>query len=390
VNDRDCDRLWQVDAYRAGLLGDRDAESFERHARACATCREQLEGDERLRELAAELPCEAPSPLVLRRLRMRLLHGAGVGAAPDRRVLGWRAAAAVALVFLLGVGGALTVVGRAGAPPRGSASASKTSAAPVAILAEAFAGSVAAAPDARWTQARNAGIERVDLSEGTLHLSVRPQAVGERFLIELPDGEIEVRGTTFDVTVEEGTTRRVHVAEGLVELRLRGQDVVHLGPSESWQPPSRPIAQAPVRPSAERSPPPSPPGIAGEADSALAYVEAVRLLRDGRNDDAAARFHAFLLSHPSSAQAEDASFLEAVALARGGRTDAAALAGEHHLAGFPRSFHAREAAILVARAASQRHDCDKARAVLAPWAKAGGGPDVASALGSCGADGARP
>jgi hypothetical protein len=90
-----------------------------------------------------------------------------------------------------------------------------------------------------------------------------------------------------------------------------------------------------------------------------------------------------LLSHPTSAQAEDASFLEAVALARAGRTDAAALAGEHHLASFPRSFHAKEAAILVARAASQRRDCDKARSVLAPWTSAAASADVAAALGSC-------
>ena len=117
-------------------------------------------------------------------------------------------------------------------------------------------------------------------------------------------------------------------------------------------------------------------------DGASGYTAAVELLRAGRGDDAAAAFHAFLLAHPAASQAEDASYLEAVSLARAGRTDAAGLAAEHHLARYPASFHRKEAAILVARAADQRGDCSKARAVLAPWL---GSPDaeVRAAVASC-------
>ena len=127
--------------------------------------------------------------------------------------------------------------------------------------------------------------------------------------------------------------------------------------------------------------PVAPPAAADEG--ATAYADALALLRAGRGDEAAAAFHAFLIAHPGAPQAEDASFLEAVALARAGRTDAAALAAEHHLASFPGSFHRKEAAILVARAASQRGDCARVRAVLAPWLGASPDDDTRAALGSC-------
>src|SRR5581483_7885767 len=107
-------------------------------------------------------------------------------------------------------------------------------------------------------------------------------------------------------------------------------------------------------------------------------------------EEAASQLHAFILANPALAEAEDASFLEAVALARAGRADAAALAAEHHLARYPASFHGREAAVFVARAASERHDCTKARSVLAPWTNAAAGADVSAALGSCAADGSPP
>jgi hypothetical protein len=392
MSGRECARLWQVDAYRAGLLGEKDAQSFERHARTCATCRTQVDDDERLRQLACALPYPEPAPLVLRRLRARLLRGAALAAAPERRTVGWRLGVALALVVTVAVAVGLPFARRAAAPSPGAASGAP---APVAVVDDAFAGSIAAAPEARWSQARRAGVETVALTDGSLHVKVRPQSVGERFLVALPDGEIEVRGTEFDVSVEGGTTRSVRVAEGVVELRIHGQDVLRLGATESWPPPPRAVVQdvpeARLRPQRSSARPPLSDDPSEEG-SAIAYAAAVRMLREGSYDEAAARFHALALSRSTPAQAEDASFLEAVALARAGRTDAAALAAEHHLAAFPRSFHAREAAILVARAAGLRGDCGKARSVLAPWTNASAGPDVRTALGPCAlaADASRP
>jgi hypothetical protein len=384
----DCDRLWEVDAYRAGLLGAKDVEAFERHLRTCTACRRRVESDERLRDLANALPRREPSPLTLRRVRSRMLRGVAGADVPRARVLAWRGAVAAALVMAIGAA-AWSLRARPTArvvPAAAVASAESASAPAPASSGELLAGVVTSAADARWSQTRRGPLEEIRLASGAVHVVARPQAVGERFLIELPDGEIEVRGTTFDVDVEGGATRRVYVAEGIVELRLNGQSAIRLGPSESW-PASVSSSPSQAPPGGQRGPShaPSARRVAQGDDSALEYAEAVQRLRDGLYDDAASRFRAFVVAHPGVAEAEDASFLEAVALARAGRTEAAALAGEHHLARFPRSFHAKEAAILVARAASQRHDCDKARRAVAPWSSvdAAGGGDVQAALGSC-------
>jgi hypothetical protein len=367
----ECDRLWEVDAYREGRLGEQDAASFDRHVRACAECRGRLTRDDRLQRLYRELGAvdrEAPSPLALRRLRMQVLRDVAAGASsphdvPRRRVQ--RAAAGG--VLLIAVAATALVVGvhrsgtRRGEAAAGSASAVATTvgdgASAAGLPVEPYAGTVSELGGARWTQTREAGVERVTLLTGAVRVHVRPQLSGERFLVALPDGEIEVRGTTFDVTVAAGATTRVHVDEGTVELRLGGHEEMRVAAGETWTvAPPRQIASNAV---AARSQPassvtasaaPTPlPAPVDEGESA--YAAAVALLRDGRNAEAAAAFQAFLIARPQAPQAEDASYLEAVALARAGRADAAALAAAQHLARFPNSFHRREAEALVQGAA---------------------------------------
>lgn len=364
----ECSRLWEVDAFREGRLGERDAESFERHARTCAPCGTKLARDEELGRLARELPERGePTPLALRRLRARVLRDAAAGgtSAPGTSWWSGRRAAAVSVVAAAAVL-AIVVGSRHGTGRHegvaGGAAASTASAPVVAtesaagVPPQVYAGSVAELGDARWTQTREAGEERVALVGGSVRVHVRRQEAGERFLVSLPDGEIEVRGTTFDVSVAAGTTTRVHVDEGVVALRLSGRDEVRLSAGDTWTAaPAQPVAVTPplarARPArsvaapAESAPAPTP---VDEGESA--YAAAVALLRDGRNAEAAAAFQAFVIAHPQAAQAEDASYLEAVALARAGRVDAAALAAEQHLARFPGSFHRREAEALVARA----------------------------------------
>jgi hypothetical protein len=397
-----CDRRWEVDAYREGRLGDKDAQSFERHLRACSDCRHRKDCDERLRVIGQALPHDEPSELTLRRLRTRILRDVATGAGQREPSRVARVAVAAGLALVLGAG-AWATFGRthtvAVAPPP-VAPATTTVAAPVAPAPveprDALAGTVTVLQPARWSQARKDGVERVTLDDGVLGLHVRHQQPGERFLVAMPDGEVEVRGTTFDVSVAAGTTRRVHVDEGLVELRLGGHSVASLGAGDTWTAPAAVVASSPPspgdRPAAARAsatasgaPPgaPRPADAPAVDDGASDYARAVQALRDGRASEAAVGFHAFLVAHPGAPQAEDASFLEGVALARAGRGDAAALAAEDHLARYPASFHRREAAILVARAASQRGDCARARAVLGPWLADAADADVRSALGSC-------
>jgi len=259
-------------------------------------------------------------------------------------------------------------------------------AAPVTPDSEPLAGSVLAASGALWSQARNGQLEKIRLDDGAIRVHVRSQANGERFLVMLPDGELEVRGTTFDVSVEHGATKHVHVDEGVVELRIRDHGAMLLSANETYDAAAPAIAsvsgdpaRVPGRPPARRV----PRTTTGPEDDEIAYAAAIELLHQGRSDQAASAFHALALAEPGTPQAEDASFLEAVALAHAGRTDAAALAAEHHLASFPGSFHRKEAAILVARAASQRGDCAKARTMIASWMDGPLDPNMRSALGAC-------
>jgi hypothetical protein len=365
----ECGRLWEVDAYRQGRLGEKDAASFERHARQCAECGSKLASDERLGRMARELPERgAPTALSLRRLRVRVLRDVAAGESSSAEASWWRGrrAVAVGVVALAAAATAVIMSGHrpGGQPGAASGAAEGTVAAPVvattSVAAPAravYAGSVAELGDARWTQTREDGVERVALAGGSVRVHVRPQQEGERFLVSLPDGEIEVRGTTFDVSVAAGATARVHVDEGVVDLRLAGRDEAHLAAGDTWTAsPSQPVAfkppAAPVQPVTSVAAPvvmaPAAPPPVDEGESA--YAAAVALLRDGRNAEAAAALQAFVIAHPQAAQTEDASYLEAVALARAGRVDAAALAAEQHLSRFPGSFHRREAEALVARA----------------------------------------
>lgn len=385
MNQKRCSRSWEVDPYRDGLLGEKDARSFERHLRGCDACRAEWGRDEPLRELARALPDDAPTELELRRLRARVLRDAATGVTPPVASRQLRKASASLVLVATLAAGAWALFARH-APPL-PAEASLVSAPPAttppqetpsAQAAEALAGAVVPTDAARWSQSRAQGVERVVLEDGVVRLHVRPQVAGERFVVIVPDGELEVRGTTFEVSVRQRATTRVHVDEGVVEVRLRGRDTRRLEAGQTWSPEALAVTPPPARPAR-----PSTTASALATDGGSEYATAIALLRDGRNDEAAAAFHALVVSQPGGAHAEDASFLEAVALARAGRGDAAALAAEHHLAAFPASFHQKEAAILVARAAQQRGECAKARAALSRWMGQSQDAEVQSTLHAC-------
>jgi hypothetical protein len=392
VKREECARGWEADALREGLLGLKDGESFVRHCRTCGTCASHAARDGRLRRLGKALPVPEPTLLELRRLRARVLRSAVTGAT-GHSWRSWRNVAAVATLTVAVAG----LAGQATWRARSAASRPAPSSETVGPLPTALTGEVVANDGAAWRQSRDGGLEKVDLSAGTIRVHVRPQGSGERFFVLLPDGEIEVRGTTFAVTVVNGATRKVDVDAGTVILRLRGASEVSLVSGARWAAsearahevlgPTKDVAPAPgpsiatADPRSARVRPRDESGRKGDDGSAV-YVDAMRLLRDGHYDRAAEAFHAYILAYPGGPEAEDSFFLEAVALAREGRTDAAALAAERYLGAFPRPFHGRDASILVARAAGRRGHCKDARAVLA---RASGADDVEvrSALQPC-------
>jgi TolA-binding protein len=378
-----CDRGWEAEAYRDRRLGPKDVESFERHRRTCVACADRLARDERLRALGRSVVVADLGELAVRRLRVRILRDV-ISDVPARSSRSWRwvaCASSLGMALLVIVS---FVVAR---------SVATTRTAPAKTLAPGsapLAGAVAPGAGAVWTQTRDGGEERVELQDGTLRVHVRPQGPGERFFVRLPDGEIEVRGTMFEVTALGGSTRHVGVDEGTVVLRLRGSPDRSLGPGTNWSAPESPASNA-HEVTAVRTPPSAPAtprrhsANGNDRDERSAgYVDAMQMFREGRYDGAAVAFHAFALDFPRVEEAEDASFLEALSLARAGRPDAAALAAERHLESFPSSFHGREASILVARAASRRGRCDEAIRVLAPWTEAAPDAEIQSVLVACG------
>jgi TolA-binding protein len=391
-----CVRLWEIDAVREGRLSAKDAEASARHVRVCPACSAVLLRDQRLRELSALLPSTEPGELELRRVRARILRDAANGTerAPAWGWALWGACLAVTLVAVLVVRhhvrvGSTSIGARAPRPSPAFAEASSAR----------FAGLVSPADGARWSQARDEMTERVRLETGSLRIHVRHQNPDERFIVVLPDGELEVRGTTFEVTANVRATERVHVEEGVVALRIGQSDPIVLAAGATWaataSSPNQ--AAADVRSAPSGSPARRPRTLARGAaamagdrapgavdDGTDAYNEAVGLMANHRFADAAEAFRDFVAAHPSATQVEDASFLEAIALARTGRTDAAALAAERHIQRFPRSFHRKQAAILIARAARDRGDCDRARSALAPWLAEADG-DALAELKTCAA-----
>src|SRR5205814_3434780 len=82
-------------------------------------------------------------------------------------------------------------------------------------------------------------IQRFALRTGRLRASVARLAAGQRFLIATDDAEVEVKGTSFEVTVLPraacGARTRVRVFEGMVTVRS-DQYELHVPAGVSWPP----------------------------------------------------------------------------------------------------------------------------------------------------------
>jgi TolA-binding protein len=381
---RHCERSWQVDALHDGQLTLADVASFDRHRKVCPECDSRAQLGERLSSALPRLPDPAPTDFFLRRLRGRVLSDAATRTRATSMGRRWGTAR-----LLVGVLGLVAVAVVGGNLFRDRLLSSGTS----------FMGLVTPSPDARWNQTRKGPMESVLLDQGELSIVVRKLQMGERFLVRLPDGELEVRGTAFEVIVQGGATQRVHVVEGRVVVRIRGWDDASVLAGGTWerQPPavaavgsdpSAPTVTTPTaptpRPASAPQQAPPPRSRPHEASNEGAdYEAAMSLYRSGRYREASEAFHRFAARYEGSGLLEDATFLEALSLEKSGKVEAAALAARQHLQSFPGSFHRKDASILVARAARDRGDCDAARRVLAPWLANPTDAVTGEALGNC-------
>lgn len=94
--------------------------------------------------------------------------------------------------------------------------------------------------ESRLTLQARGSLQHFSLKSGGLQASVAKLGPGERFVVETPDAQVEVRGTRFHVSVLPAaqsclpeTRTRLEVQEGVVEVRWSGQ-VVQVRAGEIW------------------------------------------------------------------------------------------------------------------------------------------------------------
>lgn len=327
---------------RDGRLAGAELASFARHVTICAECAREVRALETLAEAirAGSEELAGSNELQVWRERTRLLaafDGTLLTPAtrPRARLLLPAAIAAV-------VAGVLVT--------------SRTRVEPLGVRPP----SVDIRPEARtaWTERMEGDCKTVFLSRGALRIHVDHSAPQGRFLVELPDGELEDRGTTFTVSAEDGHTTRVSVEEGSVMLRLRDRSSMTIRAGEAWirethvvsaeLSPAPAASPAPLhhmsmRPRAAASSPlSSAPTDSSAEDPTSDFRAAMARLDAGANRRAAAGFASFVEAHPHDPRAEDAAYLLVIAFQRCGAEDDARRAAEDYLRRFPTGFRRAE------------------------------------------------
>ena len=354
-----CPRLFQVEAMRDGRLDGAELARFGRHLTGCPACTREVEALELLAErLRATDPGSAGTDeLRVCRERTRLLAAFDrAHVAPARR---WRAPRR--LLWPAAV--AATVATMVAATPAGLFTSwrGRPATQPVRQLAAVIHSDATAL----WSERAEGERKTIVLQRGALSIHV-DHPVGQpatpwprgaaRFVVVLPDGELEDLGTTFTVSAEDGHTTRVAVQEGSVVLRLRGRPPVAIGVGETW---IRPRVETPAAPPAgvRPSPPPrlaSPPRAPSIApaiarpDPSLALQAAMAALHAGDNREAAAGFASFLARHPRDPRAEDAAYLRVLALQRCRAPADMRSAAQDYLRRYPAGFRRAEIERLAA------------------------------------------
>ncbi len=286
---------------------------------------------------------------------------------------------------------------------------------PAEPAAQPYNATVTAVGTATFVRMRMAGDEIIRLTEGLVHLDVEPLQAGERCRVIVGDGEVEVRGTSFEVEAHRDRLARVSVAHGRVEVRSHGA-VTILGAGARWTPsriaqstvsapsvPSVPASALPehprpsgssvrrsdrdqgpeTRPSSKhasrtiaveshRAPselisqtPPAPTSVVPSVASALSRAESEfrtgwAALQAGDPKRAAEAFDRVVKLDPTGGISEDAAFWRAVAFIHAGETARARAGFVTFFEAYPSSVRAGEAAVLFGRLLLDTGDLDEA------------------------------
>jgi TolA-binding protein len=372
-----CAQAWQAEAVEDGRLSGAERESFERHAATCADCRRERRVLAELRAAAGRLPLSEPAPLERRRQRQLLLRRASeLGQRSSEPFRRWPALA----LALLAVGVGLFAFSRsvdAPSPPV------------AAVAAPAPTYRLSATSGTRWRILESGAALRLRLDIGDVELQVDKLSAGQRFVLELPDGEVEVVGTHFRAVASALGTEQVRVSEGRVALRLARRAPLSLAAGESWERASERVEEkeaerevkpaapdAGVRPqsaadaaaarstsgvvrawrpkhSAGSQPRPSSSAAADgveagqRAGAGADFAQAMAAFDAGDYGRAEGAFFGFERRHPGDARCEDATFLRAVARARRGDAVGASAIAREYLERYPSGLRVHEAKQLI-------------------------------------------
>lgn len=339
------------------------------HLRECDACAIAWSEWQRTDELARRLPAAEPSEIrmdaVLRAVREATTEpraSAGHDRTPWLRFS--LAGASVAAIALFVVGGGSLF--SAEVQPRQQ------------VQELVYRGEVRVLEGTRMVRESSAPDEVVRLFEGTIFVDVAALSKGERFRVIVGDGEVEVRGTAFEVTARRDALAVVLVEHGVVEVRPEGREVAVLRDGQRWEAqgseaPALPIPSPQPRPSSRSrsqalpqqeggatSPDAPPPRAPEPKEKAPVQAPSLRdhpmaslfdrgwkQLREGRVEEAIRSFDEALAKYASDPLAEDASFWRAVALVRSRRAEAASRALHAFLESYPTSLRAGEASAML-------------------------------------------
>lgn len=211
-------------------------------------------------------------------------------------------------------------------------------------------------------------LQRFALAQGRLHANVAKLAPDERFVIDTPDAQVEVRGTQFHLEVlqlslfcGDGSRTRLDVTEGVVEVRS-SRTVARVGAGQHW--PSD--CEAPTTDAAGGDagmPRSSASAAGGDASAAAAarqrrpsrsliaeqnaiFQRGIEAQRQGKTNQALAAYAELVERFPSSPLAENAAVAR-IRLYAGFDAVRARREAASYLARYPRGFARPEAQRIV-------------------------------------------
>jgi TolA-binding protein len=368
------------------------------HVRDCPACAQLAAKLRAVISAAAELPAVAPLSPASRDRISRALSAASVAAAPPsegrRRVrLAWAFAAGLAgvAVVLLGWFYAARQPAKPQVAQRAAESAEGGGKRASLAKVRAFGG-------ARFHRLSEPPDEIVRLESGRVAFEVAHLTSEQRFRVVTRDGEVEVRGTWFEVEAHDGALWAVAVFEGKVDVRV-GDAVMRLQSGDEWQrqqpsPAAAKPATAAHAPSviaklaSEYKPPrthgpsgdshPHLPGAAvrpedakpaSPANNEESFDLAWAQLRRGEWEAAVRSFAAVAAQAHGQALEEDALYWQAVATARAGRSHEASQLFEAFLQRFPAGARPGTATLALAWLRFDAGETDQARALFERAAK---------------------